>query len=118
MNRNKFIQNLPRFNCDSCGKALWKMHNFYSITKDKKICVSCYQNPRHNVVYEKMEPFSAWRRREKSPMVFPNLLFFDGRHMLDMESKEFVGMKPADVRIYYFRIRDEKDYEIETIGEI
>jgi len=114
MNRFKFTQDIPRFTCDSCSKPLRKLTGFYSLATDKKICRPCYENPKHNKIYEKMDPFSAWKKKVNSPVIFPNLLFFDGRNILDLETKEYIHMKPVDIQIYYFRVRDEKDYEIYT----
>ncbi len=110
MNRQKFAQNLPRFVCGTCNAPLWKVFGFWISSNNKKICRKCRE--KEEAEYKSIEQFSVWRKKSSASSIFPEFLFFDGNTVLDLDSKEYVHMKPADILIYYFRVREEKDYEV------
>ena len=115
MNRQHFAQNLPRFVCSNCGEPLWKMFGFWISSGNKKICRDCREKEAEE--YKTLEGYSVWRKKKSSSAIFPELLFFDGTHVLDLNSKEYVKMKPVDINLYYFRVRDEKDYDMDLPEE-
>jgi len=45
-----------------------------------------------------------WQKNPDSPAIFPNLLFVYQSLVLDMDTKEYISMKPVDINKYYSRV--------------
>jgi hypothetical protein len=112
MNRSRFIQNIPGYSCDNCKTPMNKrdgVNVHVPSLGDQRLCGDCFKVKKGE--YSQLEAFSMWRKKSESPLIFPNMLFYDGRNVLDIETREYVRLKPVDIMLYYFRVRDEKDYE-------
>jgi len=112
MNRYKFTTPKVIPKCGQCKGEIGRYDRAYRGTGDAWLCQNCFKKALTGI---KSSPIittpiaEIWERKKNASLIYPQRIFFDGRNILDMETKEYLRMKAWDIIKYYSRVTNAEE---------